>query len=106
MEPEPNGDAEFVDWAASQSLRFGLVEGRRTLLAEEHQDQARLALARGIAVRAFGSTATADAWMATATPDLGGLSPGDLIGESDEGSRIALVHLVRHHRRILDVGGG
>jgi hypothetical protein len=89
-----------------QPIRFGLVEGRRALLPEEHQGDARLALARGIAGRAFGSVGAADAWLAAATPELGGLAPRDLIAESAEGSRIALVHLVRHHRQILDAGDG
>jgi uncharacterized protein (DUF2384 family) len=63
-----------------------------------------MVLARAIAVRAFGSEAEADAWLAATTPDLGGLSPADLIADSDEGSRLALLVLVQHHRRTMDRG--
>ena len=99
-------DAESTAWMATQPLLFGVVDGRRARLPEERQGDGRLALARGIAVRAFGSEAVADAWLEAATPDLGGLSPADLVVDSDEGSRLALLHLVRHHRRTMDGGDG
>ena len=103
---QAKADAEFRDWAAEQPIRFGMVDGRRVRLAEEHQGGARLVQARALALRAFGSVKAADAWLATPTPDLGGLSPGDLIAESDEGSRLALMALVRRHRLMLDTGNG
>ena len=103
---QAQADAEFLEWAAGQPTRFGVVDGRRVRLAEEHQGEGRLALARGIAMRAFGSADTADAWLAAPTPDLGGLSPADLITENDEGSRLALLALVRLHRGMLASGDG
>ena len=103
---QAKADAEFRDWAAEQPIGFGLVDGRRVRLAEEHQGGARLALARAMALRAFGCPEAADAWLATPTPDLGGLSPTDLIAESEEGSRLALMALVRRHRLMLDAGNG
>ncbi len=106
MEACPGTDAKFTAWASSQPLLFAMVDGRPARLPEEHQGRGRLALARGIAVRAFGSEAVADAWLEAATPDLGGLSPADLVADSDEGSRLALLHLVRHHRRTMDGGDG
>ena len=95
-------DAEFAAWAASQPMLFAMVDGRPGRLPEEHRGDGRLALARGIAVRAFGLEAAADAWLAAATPDLSGLSPADLVADPDEGSRLALLHLVRHRRRTTD----
>jgi hypothetical protein len=106
MQACPEADAEFTAWVASQPLLFGVVDGRGTRLPEERQGDGRLALARGIAVRAFDSEAAADAWLAAATPDLGGLSPADLVADSDEGSRLALFHLVRHRRRAMVRGDG
>lgn len=103
---QAKADAEFRDWAAEQPIRFGLVDGRRARLPEEHQGGARLALARAMAIRGFGSAEAADAWLVTPTPDLGGLSPADLITESDEGSRLALIALVRLHRLVLDTDNG
>ncbi len=103
---QAKADAEFRDWAAEQPIRFGLVDGVRVRLAEEHQGGARLALAGAMAIRGFGSAEAADAWLTTPTPDLGGLSPADLIAESDEGSRLALMALVRRHRLMLDAGDG
>ena len=100
------GDAEFLEWAARQPIRFEVVDGRRVRLSEERQGEGRLMLARGIAVRAFGSVDTANAWLATPAPDLGDLSPADLIAEGDEGSRLALLALVRQHRGMLAVGDG
>ena len=61
-------DAEFAAWAASQPMLFAMVDGRPGRLPEEHRGDGRLALARGIAVRAFGLEAAADAWLAAATP--------------------------------------
>ena len=113
--PEDRGDAdanrergntEFLEWAAGQTFRFGLIDGRRVRLDEEQQVEGRLALARNIATRAFGTVDAADDWLATPTPDLGGLSPADLIAESDEGGRLALLALVRQHRRMLAAGDG
>ncbi len=103
---QAKADAEFRDWAAEQPIRFGVVDGRRVRLAEEHQGGARLVQAHAMALRAFGSTEAADAWLTTPTPDLGGLSPADLIAESDEGSRLALMALVSLHRLMLDVASG
>jgi hypothetical protein len=100
------GDVEFREWAARQPLGFGLVDGQRVRLAEEHQGEARLALARAMAIRAFGAPEAADAWLATPTSDLGGLSPADLVTESDEGRRLALIALVRRQRLMLDAGDG
>jgi hypothetical protein len=37
---------------------------------------------------------------------LGALSPADQVVDSDEGSPLALLHLVRHHRRTMDGGDG
>ncbi len=103
---QAKADAEFRDWAAEQTIRFGVVDGRRLRLAEEHQGGARLELARTMALRAFGSPGVADAWLATPTPGLGGLSSADLVVESDEGSPIALMALVRLHRLMLDAASG
>ena len=99
-------DAEFLAWSATQPIRFGLVDGRRVRLGEEHQGDGRLALARVIAERAFGSAAEAEAWLTSPARDLGGLSPVDLIVESDQGSRVALLALVRLHRGMLAAGDG
>ena len=50
-------DVAFRDWAARQSLGFGLVDEHRVRLGEAYQGGAR----RAMALRAFGSPEAAEA---------------------------------------------
>ena len=96
---------EFLEWAGSQRIRFGVVGGRRMRLPEEQQAEARLGIAGDIARRAFGCDAMADTWLRSPSEDLGGVSPAAFVTESDEGSRLALLALVRQRRRAAGAPG-
>ena len=102
----PASDAEFHAWADRQPARFGIVDGRRVRLAEEHQGAARLAMARAIAARVLGGPDAGDEWLETPAPDLDGRTPADMAAVGDEGSRLALLALVRRHRREPETGDG
>ena len=94
-------EAEFADWAARQSLRFALVEGRLTRLPDDQQSDVRLAVAGAIAAEVLGSDEVARAWLATPAQEFGGRSPAQLATEGGEASQIVLRSLVRRHRRAL-----
>ena len=95
--------SERSDWAAQQPLAYELVGGRLVRLGNEHQGPARLAVMRRIAEGVFGCAERAVAWIATPSPQFGGLSPADLANENEEGSQLALRALIRWHRTTLEL---
>ena len=99
-------DTDLAAWAAQQPLACELVEGRLVLSAEHHQAPAGLAALRHIANGVFGNPDQADAWLATPSPDFGGLAPADLTNDSEEGSQLVLRTLIRWHRATLEPGDG
>ena len=99
-------DIDLATWAAQQPLAYALKEGRLVLSAEHHQAPSRLATLRHIAKGVFGNPKQVDAWMATASSDLGGLAPADLAIDSEEGSQLVLRTLIRWHRAMLEPDDG
>ena len=92
---------EPLEWAEQQPLALGLLNGRLVQLSAEQQGPDRLLVMRRIAESIFGCADRAVAWMAAPSSALGGLSPEDLAGKSEEASQLALKSLIRWHRSTL-----
>ncbi len=98
-------DPEFRTWQAQQPVQFDLLDGRPARLPENAQAASRMARVRLFAGRVLTEEAAAAAWLGSPQAALGGLEPGALAADGEEGCELVMRELVAMGRKQEAAGG-